>query len=100
MAVKERKFVKANSGDTVKTVKAAEPKASYTKEARHERATGKRIAAIIFWVLAIACEVCFFFTLNKTIFVKNYQLYVQIGLLVLDLPPVCGARGRWRSPRW
>ena len=26
MAVKERKFVKANSGDTVKTVKAAEPR--------------------------------------------------------------------------
>ena len=96
MAVKERKFVKANSGDTVKTVKAAEPKASYTKEARHERATGKRIAAIIFWVLAIACEVCFFFTLNKTIFVKNYQLYVQIGLLVLDLIFVIVGSQLWK----
>lgn len=86
MAVKERKFVKASSGETVKTTKGTtEAKVSYTKEARHERATGKRIAAIIFWVLAIACEVVFFLTLNKTIYVKNYQLYVQIGALVLDL---------------
>ena len=86
MAVKERKFVKASSGEAVKTTKSkTEEKVSYTKEARHERATGKRIIAIVFWVLAIACEVVFFLTLNKTIYIKNYQLYVQIGALVLDL---------------
>lgn len=86
MAVKERKFVKASSGEAVKTTKSkTEEKVSYTKEARHERATGKRIIAIVFWVLAIACEVVFFLTLNKTIYIKDYQLYVQIGALVLDL---------------
>ncbi len=77
---KERKMVATeNAGKAVKRT---------TKEERREKATGKRVAAVIFWLLAIAMEVIFILFLNKTIYIKSLadkQTIVLIVLLVLDL---------------
>ena len=90
---KERKFVKAPSQSETNH-KAP------TKPERREKATGKRIAAVIFWVLAIACEVALFFTFNKTLYIKNYQLYLQIGLLVADLIFVIIGSQFWKKANY
>ena len=76
---KERQFVKASTGE-----KTNNPKPQ-TKQERREKATGKRIAAFILWILALACEVFFIMSLNKTVTFGKYTLYVQIALIVLDL---------------
>ena len=90
---KERKFVKAPS-QTEANHKAP------VKQERREKATGKRIAAVIFWLLAIACEVAVFFTLNKTLYIKDYQLYLQIGLLVADLIFVIIGSQFWKKANY
>lgn len=76
---KERQFVKASTGEKVSRTTAA-PKAE-----RREKATGKRIAAFVCWLIALACEVFVILSLNKTVTFGPYTLYVQIGLIVLDL---------------
>lgn len=77
---KEKKMVATeNAGKAVKKT---------TKEERREKATGKRVAAVIFWLLAIAMEVLFILFLNKTIYIPSLadkQMVVLIVLLVLDL---------------
>ncbi|MGN1399772.1 MAG: hypothetical protein ACI4WG_07230 [Erysipelotrichaceae bacterium] len=89
---KEKKYVATeNAGKTpVKT----------TKEERRQKATGKRVAAVIFWLLAVAMEVLFILILNKTIwfpfFVEN-DIWVYIGLLVLDLVFVIIGSQFWKK---
>lgn len=77
---KEKKMVATeNAGKAVKKT---------TKEERREKATGKRVAAVIFWLLAITMEVLFILFLNKTIYIPSLadkQMVVLIVLLVLDL---------------
>ena len=77
---KEKKMVATeNAGKAVKKT---------TKEERREKATGKRVAAVIFWLLAIAMEVLFILFLNKKIYIPSLadkQMVVLIVLLVLDL---------------
>ncbi|MBQ2213597.1 MAG: hypothetical protein II414_03410 [Erysipelotrichaceae bacterium] len=79
MAVKERKFVKANARQETKV--EVTPR---TKEERRQKATGKRIAAVVFWLLALACEVAFILTLNKTLYIEKNMLYWQLGFLIVD----------------
>ncbi len=79
MAVKERKFVKANARQETKV--EVTPR---TKEERRQKATGKRIAAFVFWILALACEVSFILTLNKTLYIEKNMLYWQLGFLIVD----------------
>lgn len=77
---KERKMVATENAGKATTVT--------TKAERREKATGKRIAAVVFWLLAIAMEVFFILLLNKTIYFPFYgsnQLVVLIAVLVLDL---------------
>ena len=72
----------------VATKNAGKEPVRTTKAERKSAAVGKRIAAIIFWLLGIACEVVVFLILNKTIyfdFFDDYKLWVLIGLLVLDM---------------
>ena len=90
---KERKFVKASTSTEV-------PHVAPTKPERREKATGKRIAAVIFWLLAIACEVALFFTLNKTLYFKDKTLYFQIGFLVLDLIFVIIGSQFWKNANY
>ena len=92
MAVKERKFVKANSNTEVK----AEVKPR-TKEERREKATGKRIAAFVFWILALACEVAFILTLNKTLYIENNMLYWQLGFIIVDAILVIVGAQFWKK---
>ena len=80
MAVKERKFVKADSGKEVKNPEVT-PR---TKEERREKATGKRIAAFVFWILALACEIALILTLNKTLYFEKGMLYWQLGFIIVD----------------
>ena len=89
MAETNRKFVKANGEEEVK-------KTPSTKEERHENASGRRIGAIILWILAILCEVAFFFTLNKTLYFGENQLYFQLGLLAADLILVIIGSQLWK----
>ena len=67
---KERKYVA--------TENAGKAAVKTTKEERRQKATGKRVAAVIFWLLAIAMEVVFILILNKTIWfpllAENYWL--------------------------
>ncbi len=80
MATKEKKIVK--------TENAGKATATTTKAERREKATGKRVAAVCFWLLGIAMEVVMFLVLNKTIYmpwINDNMLLVLIGLLVLDL---------------
>lgn len=71
-----------------------------TKEQRREKATGKRVAAVCFWLLGIAMEVVCFLILNKTIyfdFIYNNLMWVLIGLLVLDLVFVIIGSQFWKK---
>lgn len=80
MATKEKKIVKTENAGKATTVS--------TKAERREKATGKRIAAVCFWLLGIAMEVVLFLIFNKTIympFINENMLLVLVGLLVLDL---------------
>ena len=89
---KERKYVA--------TENAGKAAVKTTKEERRQKATGKRVAAVIFWLLAIAMEVVFILILNKTIWfpllAENYAL-AYIGLLVLDLVFVIIGSQFWKK---
>ena len=85
---KERKFVKASTQEPTATPK----KMPTTKPERREKATGKRIAAVIFWLLGIGCEVVAILLLNRTIWPGDgyimglsKQLFFMLVAMVLDL---------------
>ncbi len=72
----------------VATENAGKAPSKTTKAERSEKATGKRVAAVVFWLLAIAMEVIFILFLNKTIYFPWYaenQLLVLLVLIGLDL---------------
>ncbi len=72
----------------VATENAGKAVSKTTKAERSEKATGKRVAAVVFWLLAIAMEVIFILFLNKTIYFPWYaenQLLVLLVLIGLDL---------------
>ncbi len=72
----------------VATENAGKAPSKTTKAERREKATGKRVAAVVFWLLAIAMEIVFILFLNKTIYFPWYaenQLLVLLVLLGLDL---------------
>ena len=72
----------------VATENAGKAVSKTTKAEREEKATGKRVAAVVFWLLAIAMEVIFILFLNKTIYFPWYaenQLLVLLVLIGLDL---------------
>ncbi len=83
---KERSFIKASDqNSTPRTMPT-------TKTERREKATGKRIAAVCFWVLGIACEVVAILLLNQTIYPgEGYimglskQLFWMLIALIADL---------------
>lgn len=83
---KERSFIKASDQDTTaKTMPTSKPE-------RREKAIGKRIAAVVFWLLGIACEVVVVLLLNQTIYPgEGYimglskQLFFMLLALLADL---------------
>lgn len=82
MANKNRKFVKAdNPAET-----SDRPHTPSTKPERRQKATGKRVAAVIFWLLGLACEIFCILIINKTLYFEgDKQMYFLIGGLVADL---------------
>ncbi len=79
----------ARKQEFVATKSAGQGPRKTTKEERRAGASGKRLAAVIFWLIALAFEIVAILVLNKTIFIKplttDYMLYTLIGLLVIDL---------------
>ena len=65
--------------------------------ASSQKATGKRIAAFVFWILALACEVAFILTLNKTLYIEKNMLYWQLGFLIVDAILVIVGAQFWKS---
>ena len=92
MAVKERKFVKASEINETK-VEVVPRK----KEERKQKATGKRIAAFVFWILALACEIAFILTLNKTLYIEKNMLYWQLGFIIVDAILVIVGAQFWKK---
>lgn len=75
----EREFVEASTGKTGK-------RPAVVTAANKKSATGKRIAAVILWVLALAAEVGAILMLNGTWYIPEEQkMYWLIGALVIDL---------------
>lgn len=86
MAKRERKFISAESGRTIKRAKPA------------GNAGGLRLGAVIFWVLAIACEVLAIMVysgeFNFKLFPAKWQL---IGFIVFDLIFVIIGSSLWKK---
>ncbi|MBQ6655448.1 MAG: hypothetical protein IJM79_07995 [Erysipelotrichaceae bacterium] len=70
-----------------------------TKEERKKSAMPQRIIAIVFWLLAFACEIAAILVLNKTLYVGDAtkQMYWLIGLLVADLILVIIGSQFWKK---
>ncbi len=70
-----------------------------TKEERHKSAMPQRIIAIVFWLLAFACEIAAILVLNKTLYVGDAQKQMiwLIGLLVADLILVIIGSQFWKK---
>ena len=82
----EREFVEASTGKTGK-------RPAVVTAANKKSATGKRIAAVILWVLALAAEVGAILMLNGTWYIPEEQkMYWLIGALVIDLILVIGSQ--------
>ena len=62
----EREFVEASTGKTGK-------RPAVVTAANKKSATGKRVAAVILWVLALAAEVCAILMLNGTWYIPEEQ---------------------------
>lgn len=66
--------------------------------ANKKSATGKRVAAVILWVLALAAEVCAILMLNGTWYIPEEQkMYWLIGALVIDLILVIIGSQLWKK---
>lgn len=93
---KKKKIVSAETG---KEVKAGSLKGKTKKEAAPVgNATGLRIGAVAFWVVAIALEVVALLMLNGKINLKFMPtLYQIIAALVLDLACVIAGAQLWKK---
>jgi phenylacetate-coenzyme A ligase PaaK-like adenylate-forming protein len=89
----EREFVEASTGKTGK-------RPAVVTAANKKSATGKRVAAVILWVLALAAEVGAILMLNGTWYIPEEQkMYWLIGALVIDLILVIiGRPTGWTPP--
>lgn len=88
----EREFVEASTGKTGKGP-------AVVTAANKKSATGKRVAAVILWVLALAAEVCAILMLNGRWYIKEEQkMYWLIGALVIDLILVIIGSQLWKRP--
>ena len=87
----EREFVGASTGKTGK-------RPAVVTAANKKSATGKRVAAVILWVLALAAEVCAILMLNGTWYIPEEQkTYWLIGALVIDLILVIIGSQLWKK---
>lgn len=88
----EREFVEASTGKTGK-------RPAVVTAANKKSATGKRVAAVILWVLALAAEVGAILMLNGTWYIPEEQkMYWLIGALVIDLILVIIGSQLWKRP--
>ena len=108
---KQHKIVSASSGEEVKPAKKAAPKADSAKKeaaapkkvqqasaADKSSAKTKRILAVVFWALAIACEVLAILVIFKKIEISFLPYDAQyIALLVLDLALVITGAQFWKK---
>lgn len=67
-----------------------------TKEERRSAAKGKRVAAVIFWLLAIVCEVLAIMVLSGYMYVANPLLWLCI-FIVADLALVITGSQFWKK---
>lgn len=81
---KERKFVSASKPST----EGKTPKG---------RATGRRIGAVVLWLVAIAIEVAVIALLNGILFIEFDMMYVLIGGIGLDLVCVIIGALLWKK---
>ena len=87
----EREFVEASTGKTGK-------RPAVVTAANKKSATGKRIAAVILWVLALAAEVGAILMLNGRWYIPEEQkMYWLIGALVIDLILVIIGSQLWKK---
>lgn len=87
----EREFVEASTGKTGKGP-------AVVTAANKKSATGKRVAAVILWVLALAAEVGAILMLNGIWYIKEEQkMYWLIGALVVDLILVIIGSQLWKK---
>lgn len=87
----EREFVEASTGKTGK-------RPAVVTAANKKSATGKRVAAVILWVLALAAEVGAILMLNGIWYIKEEQkMYWLIGALVIDLILVIIGSQLWKK---
>lgn len=80
-----------------KVVEASEKKSPAEQaKAPKERATGKRVAAVILWLLGIACEVACILMLNGYLYLPNTTVCLIVGI-VLDLIFVIIGSQLWKK---
>jgi len=91
----ERKFVSANKG---KAKAAAGGKSGTSKtpaageKTPRERATGKRILAAVFWLIAIGFEVLVILTLNGSLYIiDNLMIPLIVGIALILIFLVIGS---------
>ncbi|MBQ1889069.1 MAG: hypothetical protein II166_10400 [Firmicutes bacterium] len=95
MAV-EKKPVKQPVEKTVVKVNSGESTTMKTKDERRGAAKGKRIAAVVFWLLAIVCEVLAIMVLSGYMYVANPLLWLCI-FIVADLALVITGSQFWKK---
>ena len=71
---KEKKFIKVDDVDQKEPKKVTRT----TKAERREKATGKRVAAVIFWLLGIACEIVAILLLCRKLYVTDDKLLMWV----------------------
>ena len=87
----EREFVEASTGKTGK-------RPAVVTAANKKSATGKRVAAVILWVLALAAEVGAILMLNGRWYIpEDQKMYWLIGALVIDLILVIIGSQLWKK---
>ncbi len=87
----EREFVEVSTGKT-----GSRP--AVVTAANKKSATGKRIAAVILWVLALAAEVGAILMLNGRWYIpEDQKMYWLIGALVVDLILVIIGSQLWKK---
>ena len=87
----ERAFVEVSPGTT-------DRRPAVVTAANKKSATGKRIAAVILWVLALAAEVGAILMLNGRWYIpEDQKMYWLIGALVIDLILVIIGSQLWKK---
>ena len=98
---KTHTFVEAEIKAEISAEKATEKKAGGKKVTEAKpvgNATGKRVLAIVFWVLALACEICAICVLTGKLSMHFMPtLYQLIGFIVLDLAFLITGSQFWKK---